>query len=147
MDKILDRVWLGDWHDGQNLQARKERIINVVLNLAEELDDPTWEGEAYKKVGFKDGEPIPHEKIKEAVEFIHEHMKKKHRILIHCAAGASRAPTILIAYMYECGWDLDDAIMFVRSKRAVVNPNPILLRSLMEYYGINKLEELQILKE
>jgi len=146
MDKILDRIFIGDWHDGQNLQVRKEQVINVVLNLAEELDDPTWEGEVYKKVGFKDGEPIPHEKIKESVEFINEHMRKKHKILVHCAAGASRSIAILMCYMYECGWDLDEALAFIRSKRPIANPNPVILNSIMEYYGISKLKELEVLR-
>ena len=146
MDKILDRIWIGDWHDGANLQARKETVINVVLNVAKELDDPTWEGEVYLKVSLDDCEPLPPEKLKQCVDFVMEHLRKKHRILVHCAAGASRSVAIVMCVMYESGWDLDDALNFIRTKRAIANPNPVILNSIMEYYGIDKLKELEVLR-
>jgi len=146
MDRILDRVWIGDWHDGASTQIRKQCYINAVLNLAKELPIITWETEIYKKVDIVDGTPIPKEILKECLDFIHEHVRKKERILIHCAAGVSRSVAILMAYMYECGWNLDEALLYIRSKRPVANPNPILLESIMEYYEIDIMKELEVLR-
>ena len=45
-------------------------------------------------------------------------------IIVHCAAGMSRSPTLVIAYfMIENRWSYEEAINFVRKRRPIVEPN------------------------
>lgn len=48
----------------------------------------------------------------------------KNRILCHCHAGISRSTTITISYlMYSRNLSLNDALIFVRARREIINPN------------------------
>ena len=53
------------------------------------------------------------------------------KIFIHCAAGMSRSPTIVIAYiMWKKRISLDEAIRFVREKRPAISPNANFMNQL-----------------
>ncbi|UYV75054.1 DUSP19 [Cordylochernes scorpioides] len=55
-------------------------------------------------------------------------------VLVHCNAGISRAPAVVIAYlMARTGVSLDNAIASVRSVRPVARPNPTFMQQLREY--------------
>lgn len=97
---------------------------------------------------LKDGEPFPTRAIEAGAQFIHENIsQKKRKVLVNCAAGVSRAPSMVICYMHQfCGWGVDEAIQFLRTKRPVVNPNPVILQSIKEYFGIDVLKELEALR-
>lgn len=68
-------------------------------------------------------------------ERISEHFFKVHSIIkealidnknvvVHCAAGMSRSPTLVIAYlMIENRWSFEEAINFVKKRRPIVEPN------------------------
>lgn len=56
------------------------------------------------------------------------------RVLIHCAAGVSRSPTVTAAYlMRKYRWSAADAMAHVRVSRPVVKPNRGLLKLLDHY--------------
>ncbi|KAF1911633.1 protein-tyrosine phosphatase-like protein [Ampelomyces quisqualis] len=64
-------------------------------------------------------------------------------ILVHCEAGRSRSPTIIIAYlMRKYSMNYKDALKFVQTKRKV-KPNPNLVRQLQiwEKVGYNVWED------
>ncbi|THD22958.1 Dual specificity protein phosphatase Mpk3 [Fasciola hepatica] len=55
------------------------------------------------------------------------------QVLVHCAAGISRSPTVVIAYlMYSKRMQMRDAYEFVRSKRSSIAPNFNFLGQLLE---------------
>lgn len=55
-------------------------------------------------------------------------------MLVHCQAGISRSPTIVIAYlMKKFNLKLDDAYSQVRSKRPIISPNLVFYSQLMDY--------------
>jgi protein-tyrosine phosphatase len=57
-------------------------------------------------------------------------------ILIHCAAGVSRSPTLAIAYlMIDNKWSTEEAVDYVRKKRPEIDPNVGFIRQLkmLEY--------------
>ena len=45
-------------------------------------------------------------------------------VIVHCAAGMSRSPTLVIAYlMIENRWTYEEAYSYVRSRRGIIEPN------------------------
>jgi protein-tyrosine phosphatase len=80
-------------------------------------------------------------------EKISEHFFKVHTIIsqaladnknviVHCAAGMSRSPTLVIAYlMIENRWSYEEAISYVKRRRPIVEPNIGFVKQLkgLEY--------------
>lgn len=56
------------------------------------------------------------------------------KVLVHCQAGISRSPTIVIAYlMYKYNLSMNDAYSKVKDIRPIVAPNLIFMSQLMDY--------------
>ena len=65
--------------------------------------------------------------FKECILFI----EGKDKIFVHCAAGMSRSPTIVIAYiMWKRKLRLNEAIKFVKEKRSIISPNDNFMNQL-----------------
>jgi protein tyrosine phosphatase len=55
-------------------------------------------------------------------QYISKNLAKNKNILLHCNAGVSRSPTILISFLIKSKiMTLDDAIIFVKNKRPCIN--------------------------
>lgn len=60
----------------------------------------------------------------EVHKIIKEGIEKGKTVLVHCAAGISRSPSLIIAYlMIENGWDYDKAYRYVKDRRPYIRPN------------------------
>lgn len=56
------------------------------------------------------------------------------RVFVHCNAGISRSPTIIIAYvMNHLNIGLEDAFKFVKETRLIINPNAGFISQLRDY--------------
>lgn len=56
------------------------------------------------------------------------------RLFIHCNAGISRSPTIIIAYiMKHLKISFEDAFKLVKNTRSIINPNAGFISQLKEY--------------
>ena len=63
---------------------------------------------------------------------------QKGPVYVHCHAGISRSPSLVIAYIMKyhqppCGRSMAAALEFVRSKRGCVDPNPGFVIQLKDY--------------
>ncbi|KAA8588398.1 hypothetical protein FQN60_001592 [Etheostoma spectabile] len=55
-------------------------------------------------------------------------------VLVHCNAGVSRAPAVIIGYLMSCeGQTFADALSLVKSVRGASSPNPGFLEQLRSY--------------
>ena len=60
----------------------------------------------------------------EAYEFIIKYLSNKDNVYVHCEAGISRSPTIVIAYIMKAyKWSVLKSLVFVKTKRDVICPN------------------------
>eukprot|EP01102_Stenamoeba_stenopodia_P008049 TRINITY_DN2283_c0_g2_i2.p1 TRINITY_DN2283_c0_g2~~TRINITY_DN2283_c0_g2_i2.p1 ORF type:complete len:235 (+),score=60.18 TRINITY_DN2283_c0_g2_i2:58-705(+) len=66
-----------------------------------------------------------------AFSFIDEARDKEERILVHCIAGRSRSPTIILGYLITREkMTLQQAYHHVREKRGIIRPNNGFLKQL-----------------
>ncbi|MCL6584005.1 MAG: dual specificity protein phosphatase family protein [bacterium] len=102
--------------------------FQAVLNMAEELNFGFPEGGVeYKKIALPDGahNPIPSEKILEAVSWIKQQVEQGRRVCINCRAGIGRSGSIGIAYLYAShpDWSYTEALQAAWSKKPNIYPH------------------------
>lgn len=70
--------------------------------------------------------------FEECFDFIDEGMKSG-GILVHCMAGISRGPAIVIGYLMQRKMmSLKDAYLLVKAKRPIIKPNDGFINQLRE---------------
>eukprot|EP00914_Ancora_sagittata_P011520 GHVO01022362.1.p1 GENE.GHVO01022362.1~~GHVO01022362.1.p1 ORF type:complete len:233 (+),score=35.61 GHVO01022362.1:154-852(+) len=70
----------------------------------------------------------------EAVIFIRDAIADGGKVLVHCGAGVSRAPTVCAAFLIsELNMAKDEALGLIRSVRPHIEPNEGFLRQLDEF--------------
>lgn len=63
-----------------------------------------------------------------------EAIRNESKVLVHCQAGVSRSPTIVIAYlMHKYNMRMNDAYARVRDMRPIVAPNLIFIGQLLDF--------------
>jgi protein-tyrosine phosphatase len=68
-------------------------------------------------------------------DFIDKAIQQSGCVFVHCQAGVSRSPTLVIAYlMSRHSMTLDQAYSFVQHRRPLIKPNDGFLRQLIQYY-------------
>jgi len=73
-------------------------------------------------------------KLSSATAFIHKKRNENRAVLIHCAAGRSRSPAVVIAYLvrYE-DMTLHDAYLHVKRNRQCIDVDSAFLKPLQEW--------------
>ena len=135
MSKILPRLWLsgaGEAYDGSFLRYGK---ITHVLNCAEELSArPQQYGTdvVIQHIPMEDDEsPEVELQILKAVNQLQDWYRQEYRVLVHCRAGISRSPTVVIAWMMLCNnMSFDDAWKKVVAARNYIRPNDYFMKFL-----------------
>ena len=123
IDEILENLYLGNLSAAEKVDKLKELGIKKVLSLLDGFWPEYKESDniIHKKLTIHDFEEeniIKH--FGECLDFI----KGNDKILVHCAAGASRSATIVIAFlMWSKKMPFKEALEFVKKKRSIVWPN------------------------
>ena len=148
IDEITENLYLGNLSAAENIDNLKALGIKKVLSV---LDDFAWPKygdsqfihKTFSIQDFDNQNIIKH--FGECLNFI----KGDDKVLVHCAAGASRSATIVIAYiMWTKKMPFKDALEFVQQKRFIVYPNcgfrdqlQLFEKELIEKnYDINKIK-------
>uniref|UniRef100_H2MFC1 Dual specificity phosphatase 19a n=1 Tax=Oryzias latipes TaxID=8090 RepID=H2MFC1_ORYLA len=118
-------------HDFGTLRKHVSHILNVAFGVENVFPDLF----IYKTVSIldhPDTDLLPY--IKDCCDFIQQAHKEKGVVLIHCNAGVSRAPAVVIGYLMSCeGQSFDEALSLVKSVRPASAPNPGFLDQLRNY--------------
>lgn len=73
--------------------------------------------------------------FKRTFEFIASHLDKREKVLVFCRAGISRSATIVVYYLMRAfSLTVDDAVAFLKKKRAQIQPNNGFMKQLREQY-------------
>jgi len=130
ISQILDNLYLGN--DGASLHKStlSSKKITHILVCGVELKECFPKDFVYCKFPMDDcAEQDLFAYFKQAFDFI----ENGDVVFVHCAAGRSRSPAIVIGYlMVKNKWSYEKAFEFVRKKRIVVAPNGGFVKQLKE---------------
>jgi protein-tyrosine phosphatase len=124
MKFIMENLAIGSYEDALNPPCE----ITALLNVANEKDIET--DLFYHKVPIIDMQPIPSEQMKEAVEWIRDHIDR-YKIMVFCNAGIGRSPSVVIGYLC-CfkGLRFGDVVEFVAKRKPDISILPELIRTI-----------------
>ena len=134
IQRIIDRIYIGDIESLMDSQRRKEFNIKTMICCAREIIPNLNEIEDYMWLPLFDSDWIAPEFIRDTIRFINNHKDKP--ILIACAGGVSRSAGLILCYMIEQGWDMDEALKYMQKIRPIINPHPLIILSIRRYFDI-----------
>lgn len=134
--EILPYLLIGNQRDAANRERLTELGITHILNVTSQLPlHFESDGITCKRLSASDsGSQNLKQYFAEAIEFIDSAREANGRVLVHCQAGVSRSPTIVIAYLIAKNHQsLSEAFSFVKDRRAIVAPNLNFMGQLLEF--------------
>jgi protein-tyrosine phosphatase len=132
MTQVWERLYIGSIADAEELAAGNLHRIKTVVSLSETPVEAKRRGVNYLHLPIEDEEPVPVRQFDAIMDALSENIRWG-RLLIHCASGISRAPSMAAAYMAAVGYKgIDAAIKEIRKLRPFVHPSDILVNSLKE---------------
>jgi protein-tyrosine phosphatase len=122
MDQIIESIWIGNYLDAQDPEAKTTAGIRSILCLdgcltglkASELG-----AERIEVAQLIDGAGNPPERFLRAVRILQELVAKHPPVLVHCHAGQSRSAAVVCKYFMMEGDSLGEAMRKITSKRRV----------------------------
>ena len=133
---IIDNIYLGSAFNASNYNSLKKNNIGLIINMTNEISNYYENEIEYKKYGLYDNNKQPiqqffNQAFNDIKEFQQYNPKKN--ILVHCFMGASRSASIVAYYIHKKhNKKINDAIIFMKNKRIVVNPTVLFYTQLLE---------------
>ena len=141
----MDITWLterlaiggGIWNAG-NMATVAEEGITHIIDMQIEFDDTTLAAEHGITVLWNptddDFEPKPAVLFRRGVDFVGAALAEADtKVFIHCAAGVHRAPMMALAVLGSMGWDLEDAMELIETKRPVADLAEVYVDSVVKF--------------
>lgn len=130
--KIIDNIWLGSAYNAANYNSLKAYNIDIIINITSEMSNHYPTDFEYKQYCINDNDTAEIAKpLEEVYNIIKENPTKN--ILIHCFMGASRSVSAVIYYlMRDHNMSLESAVLFIKDRRNIVNPNLRFIDTLRE---------------
>jgi protein-tyrosine phosphatase len=124
MDKITDRIWIGDSLDASDRESLAGAGIRSTLCLDGCLSGTKAEDLSLERIEVAeliDGAGNPPEKFLRAVQLLRELASKHPPVLVHCHAGRSRSAAVVCKYfMQHDGNNFGDAMRRITARRRVL---------------------------
>ena len=100
MSEILPWLYLGDGKSAEDQFKLSKLSITHIVNVTEEVKNRHPHQFVYQQLSVKDNEKADiGAKFEKGVEFLRRVEKNKGKAYVHCSAGSSRAPSIVIAFL------------------------------------------------
>ncbi|CAG8442030.1 2636_t:CDS:2 [Funneliformis mosseae] len=143
--EIFPRVYLGTQMAATDKAWLEDHNVTHILTISDGITPAYPESYTYKVIPIRDfGSQNIIVHFENTHKFIHSALQEdKGNILIHCQAGISRAPTVMIAYIMKTRKMTFEAVLeFVISKRPIICPNLGFRQQLKLYesLGCQKLK-------
>lgn len=134
--EVVEKVFLGGLDSATNMPLLQHlRITHIILAIGEM---PPHFPKSFSYLVLHDAKDSPNFDFSvyfdECAQFIDSAVSSGGGVLIHCRAGVSRSPTIVIAYMMKYHrMRFAEALDIVTSKRAQALPNTGFREQLLQY--------------
>ena len=130
-DEIIEKkLYLGNYDFASNENLLSKINVSSILVCGSELKCKFPYKYNYLKLNLHDYEDdslLPH--IEKSVKFIVDNFSNG--VLVHCKAGISRSPSIIIAFLIKSyKYTYDEAYEYVKSKRQKIKPNDKFISEL-----------------
>lgn len=137
MTHILDGLYIGSESNAQNLEELSAENIRHIVNVTSHV--PLYHSDSerfhYCHISADDTQKqnlLEH--FERAYAFISQALSKREKVLVHCVAGISRSPAIVISFLMRYArLSMNDAYELVKSKRTIVAPNLNFMGQLLQY--------------
>ncbi|MFX0000556.1 MAG: dual specificity protein phosphatase family protein [Candidatus Hodarchaeota archaeon] len=133
--RVQEYLYFGAYWPRLNFDKLKRIGITAIVNLMEEsLYNPVHLGFAYLHKGFPDDFYIPHDYLKEILNFIDIQVSNHGKVLVHCSMGISRSPGIICAWLLKKNptWSWIDAISYVSNAKFIA-PAVEIRESILDF--------------
>ena len=132
MTRVWERLFVGSLQDAERLSRNNPIQIATVISFCEQYVEHKAEDVRYIHLPVEDAEPVPMRQFEMVMKAIAEGIRTGN-VLVHCAVGFSRSPTLTAAYMHRVGYKhIDAAMEEIRQVRPSVDPSQILMTSVKE---------------
>jgi protein-tyrosine phosphatase len=141
----MDMTWVmprlavggGIWNEEKMIEVVRAGVTHII-DMQIEFDDTRLAEPYGVKVLWNptddDFHPKPAELLQRGVDFALEALDDPDaRVFIHCAAGVHRAPMMALAVLRALGFDLQDAMNMIQSRRQVVDFADVYVGSVEEF--------------
>lgn len=134
INEIVPGLYLSSYGGASNIDYLKRIGITDIINLSDKENVAPTEFN-YHRIQIADD---PDADIKQYFaitnSIIDSVLETGGKVLVHCTAGVSRSPTIILAYlMVKNGYYMEEAFNFVYEKRRVIHPNEGFIQQLEQY--------------
>jgi hypothetical protein len=136
---VTDQIGVGGgiWN-AKNMEAVSCAGITHIIDMQIEFDDrPLAEPYGIEVCWIQmddDFEPKPPEVFARGVEFALAALKESGtKLFVHCAAGVHRAPMMTLALLGVMGWEIEDAMELIESRRPVADFAEVYVRSVKDF--------------
>lgn len=140
---LFENIYLSGCAPDNLRQSCLDNNITITLSIGVELNDKDSikdiiVDDKFVNIGDNENENIS-KYFKECNDYLDRYKNKN--ILVHCASGMHRSPTIVLAYIiHNMRKDNQDKIpsvnkmlYYLRSKRCIINPYQEFIKQLKEY--------------
>jgi protein-tyrosine phosphatase len=138
---LTDRIAVGGgiWNVGNMASVARAGVTHVIDMQLEFDDTPLAQGQGVEVLWNPtddDFDMKPAALFRCGVEFAESALKRDDaKVFIHCAAGVHRAPMMALALLGSMGWDLEDAMELIESRRPVADFPEVYVKSVEEFLG------------
>jgi len=143
---IIEDLYLGGEEDARDVRRLLQLGISAVFNCVGQgiQTGKSFYGNkfAYAEIYARDNaEYNISEHFEEVIHFIEENRDKRKKVLIHCQAGVSRSPTLVIAYLMAARRkSLKNALDTVYAARPFILPDESFFKQLIAFEKKLQLE-------
>lgn len=135
--QILDHLFIGNQRDASSRESLAQLGVTHVLNVTSNLPCSFKSDSSlvYRRLAASDScSQNLREFFPQAINFIEEARSVNGKVLVHCQAGVSRSPSIVIAYLMSTRQlTLTEAFQRVKDQRSIIAPNLNFMGQLLEF--------------
>src|SRR5215471_12418862 len=141
----MDITWItgrlavggGIWNP-ENMAVVARSGITHIIDMQIEFDDSALAApfgiEVLWNATDDDFQPKPPELFQRGVDFALQALERADaKLFVHCAAGVHRAPMMLLGIMCNDGWEMDEAMDLISSRRPVVDFAEVYVESVTKF--------------